>query len=68
MIALVNVTDMTEPIDDDGTKPLPEPMLTQILSPYGTIDQGQHYIRQWLFACCRQGIIWTNADLLQIKS
>ena len=31
--------------------------------PYGNIDLGQHWLRQWFVAWWQQAIAWANADL-----
>ena len=53
-----------------GNKPLPEPMLTFnncfnnccLVTPYGDIDPGQHWLRWWFVAWGHQDISWTNVD------
>ena len=34
-----------------------------LVTPYGEIDLGQHWLRQWLVAWQHQAITWTNVDL-----
>ena len=34
-----------------------------LMTPYGDIDLGQHWLRQWLVAWWHQAIAWTNVDL-----
>ena len=36
--------------------------------PYGDIDLGQHWFRQWLAAWRHQAITWTNVDLPSARS
>ena len=37
-------------------------------TPYGDIDLGQHWLRQWLVAWRHQVITWTNVDLSSVRS
>ena len=39
-----------------------------LVMPYGIIDHGQHWLRQWLGACQHQAIAWTNVDLSKDKN
>ena len=39
-----------------------------IVTPYGDIDLGQHWLRQWIVAWRNQAITWTNADLSLVRS
>ena len=39
-----------------------------IVTPYGDIDLGQHWLRQWLVAWRHQAINWTNVDLSSARS
>ena len=39
-----------------------------MVTPYGDIDLGQHWLRLWLVAWQHQAITWTNVDLLSVKS
>ena len=39
-----------------------------IVTPYGYLNLGQHWLRQWLIAWRHQVIIWTNVDLPLAKS
>ena len=39
-----------------------------LVTPYGDIDLGQHWLMQWLVAWRHQAIAWTNADLHQTCS
>ena len=44
------------------------PAVTQLthwglVAPYGDIDLGQHWFRQWLVAWRHQAITWTNVDV-----
>ena len=34
-----------------------------LVTPYGNIDQCQHWFRQWLVAWQHQAITWTNVDI-----
>ena len=38
------------------------------MTPYGDIDLGQHWFRQWLVAWRHQAITRTNVDLSSVKS
>ena len=44
-------------------------MLTHcgLVTPYGGIDLGQHWLRKWLVAWRHQAITWTNVDLSSIR-
>ena len=39
-----------------------------LVTPYGDIDPGQHWLRWWLVAWRHQAITWTNVDLSSIRS
>ena len=39
-----------------------------LATPYGDIDLGHHWPRQWLVAWRHQAITWTNVDLSLVKS
>ena len=39
-----------------------------LVTPFGDIDLGQHWLRQWLAAWWHQAITWTNADLSSVRS
>ena len=45
-------------------------ILTQwgLVMPFGDIDLGQHWLRQWLVAWWHQVITWTNVDWSSVKS
>ena len=38
-----------------------------LVTPYGDIDLGHHWLRQWLVAWQHQAITWTNVDLSSVK-
>ena len=38
------------------------------MTPYGDINQGQHWFRLWLVAWRHQTITWTNVDLSSVRS
>ena len=38
------------------------------MMPYGDIELGQHWLRQWLVAWWHQAITWTNVDLSSVRS
>ena len=37
-----------------------------LVMPYGDMDLGQHWLRQWLVAWWHQAITWTNVDLSSV--
>ena len=39
-----------------------------LVTPYGDIDQGQHWLRFWLVVWQHQTITWTNIDLSLVMS
>ena len=39
-----------------------------LVTPFGNIDLGQHWLRQWLVAWRDQAITWTNVDLSSVGS
>ena len=39
-----------------------------LLTPYGDINLGQHWLRLWLAAWRHQAITWTNVDLSSVRS
>ena len=39
-----------------------------LVMPYGDIDLGQHWLREWLVAWRHQAIIWTNVGLSSVRS
>ena len=39
-----------------------------LVTPYGSRDLGQHWLRQWLGAWRHQAITWTNVDLSSLRS
>ena len=39
-----------------------------LVTPYGDINLGQHWLRQWLVAWWHQAITWTNIDLSSVRS
>ena len=39
-----------------------------LVLPYGDINLGQHWLREWLVAWCHQAITWTNVDLSSVRS
>ena len=39
-----------------------------LLTPYGDIDLGQHWIRYWFVAWRHQAITWTNVDFSSVRS
>ena len=39
-----------------------------IVTPYGDIELGQHWLRLWLDAWQHQAITWTNVDLSSVRS
>ena len=53
-----------------GVGPANDNMLTHwgLVTPYGDVDLGQHWLRQWLVAWRHQAITWTNVDLSSDKS
>ena len=57
-----------------GTHPLLSKLLSLnlthcgLVTPYGDIDTGQHWFRQWLLVWRHQTITWTNVDLSSVKS
>ena len=56
---------------DDTPRDLTSPYLLShcgLVTPYGNIDLGQHWPRQWLHAWRHQAITCTNVDLSSVKS
>ena len=49
---------------------LAELLLTHcgLVTPYGDMELGQHWLRQWLVAWRHQAITWTNVDWSSVKS
>ena len=39
-----------------------------LMTPYGSIDLGQHWLRKWHVAWRHQTITWTNVDLASVRS
>ena len=39
-----------------------------LVTPYGNINLGQLWLRQWLVAWRHQAITWTNIDLSSVRS
>ena len=39
-----------------------------LVTPYGNINLGQHWLRYWLVAWRHQAITWTNVDLSSVRS
>ena len=39
-----------------------------LVTPFGDIDPGQHWLRQWLVALQHQAITWANVDLSSVRS
>ena len=39
-----------------------------LVTPYGDINLGQHWLRQWLVVWQHQTITWTNVDLSSVRS
>ena len=39
-----------------------------LVTPYGTINVGQHWLSWWLIAWQHQAITWTNVDLSSVGS
>ena len=39
-----------------------------LVTPYGDINLGQHWLRQWLVAWRHQAITWTSVDLSSVRS
>ena len=39
-----------------------------LVTPFGDIDLGQHWLMQWLVAWRHQAITWTNVDWSSVKS
>ena len=39
-----------------------------LVTPFGDIDLGQHWLRKWLVAWRHQAITWTNVDLSSVRS
>ena len=38
-----------------------------LVTPYGDLDLGQHWLRQWIVAWRHQAITWTNVDLSSVR-
>ena len=39
-----------------------------LMTPYGDMELGQHWLRWWLVAWRHQAITWTNVDLSSVRS
>ena len=43
-------------------------LIEKLVTPYGDINLGQHWLRYRLVAKQHQAINWTNVDLLSVRS